>query len=226
MQRIELEVSVRDEQGKGPARRLRAEGSVPLILYGTGVDALPLSVPGMILERILRSGANALINLKGAAEVQGKLVLVKEIQRDPLSQNLVHCDLYAVDTKKKLQIEVPLHIEGKAPGVELGGILNILSHELAVSCLPLAIPDRIVVDVSKLEIGDTLRLSEITLPEGSEAVLEASQVLVTVTAPRVEEEETAEAEEVEGEEGAPAVASAEGDEDKGSGEAQKQEKSD
>ncbi|MFQ5513279.1 MAG: 50S ribosomal protein L25 [Myxococcota bacterium] len=209
MQRLELDVDVREGRGKGPARRLRAQGAVPAILYGGGVDSLPLAIESRSLERVLRSGTNALIDLKGAKQVKGKLVLVKDVQRDPVSQKLVHCDLYAVDTAKKLHVEIPVHVEGRAPGVELGGILNLLAREVEVSCLPLAIPDNITVDVSDLGVGDTLRLSDVELPEGVEAVGEANLALVTVTAPRIEEEEVAVGEEAAEAEAAPPAEGAE-----------------
>ena len=207
MQRLELEVKARETGGKGPARRVRASGGVPAVLYGTGVASLPLTIEGQTLERVLRSSSNALIDLKGAKGVKGTLALIKEVQRDPLSQKLVHCDLYAVDTQKRIHVSVPVHIEGKPPGVELGGILNTLVRDLEVSCLPLAIPDRITVDVSELHIGDTVRLSEISLPEGAEAIAEETLPLVTVTAPRVEEEAAPE----EAEEEAAAEEAAEGE---------------
>ena len=223
MQRLDLEVSLREAGGKGPARRSRAQGNVPAVLYGSGVDSLPLSVEGQFLERVLRSGANALIDLKGAKEVAGKLVLIKEVQRDPLSQKLLHCDLYAVDLKKRTHVLVPIHIEGQAPGVELGGILNTLVRELEVSCLPLSIPENITVDVSQLQIGDSIRLADLTLPEDAEALAEETLAIVTVTAPRVEEEpEPEEGEVVEGEAPAEApegeaAAPAEEEKDKGGG---------
>ncbi len=222
MQRFELEVSVREAKGKGAARQLRARGTVPGVLYGSGVDTLSVSVEGQKLERVLRGGMNALIDLKGEKPIAGKLALVKDVQRDPISQRLLHCDLYSVDTKKKISVAVPIHIEGRAPGVEAGGILNLVSHDLEVSCLPLAIPDRITVDISKLNIGDMVRLGEIALPEGAEPVAEASQALVTVSAPKVEEEPAeAEAEAAEGaEEAAPA---AEGAEEKPAGGERKEE---
>ena len=94
MQRLKLEVSVREAAGRSALRKLRAQGAVPAVLYGTGVEALSLVIDGRSLERVLRTGANTLLDLRGPKEVKGKLALLKEVQRDPVSQRLLHCDVY------------------------------------------------------------------------------------------------------------------------------------
>ncbi len=216
MQRLELEVRVRDTAGRSAARKLRAQGAVPAILYGNGVEAVSLVIDGRSLERVLRAGANTLLDLKGPKEVKGKLALLKEVQRDPVSQRLLHCDVYAVDTKKKLHVSVPFHFDGRPRGVEQqGGIFETPAMEVEVSCLPFSIPDRISIDVSSLEIGDTIHLRDIELPEGVEALADGSLTVAQVSAPRVEEvaepEEPAEGEEaaVPTEEGATPAATEE-----------------
>ncbi len=188
MQRLELEVRVRDTAGRSAARKLRAQGAVPAILYGNGVEAVSLVIDGRSLERVLRAGANTLLDLKGPKEVKGKLALLKEVQRDPVSQRLLHCDVYAVDTKKRLHVSVPFHFDGRPRGVEQqGGIFETPAMEVAVSCLPFSIPDRISIDVSSLEVGDTIHLRDIELPEGVEALADGSLTVAQVSAPRVEE---------------------------------------
>ncbi len=188
MQRLELEVSVRESKGRSSARKIRAQGSVPGILYGSGVEALPLTIDGRSLERVLRTGFNTLLDLKGPKQVKGKLALVKEIQRDPVSQRLLHCDVYAVDANKKLTVSVPFHFEGRPVGVEQqGGIFDTPSMEIEVTCMPFSIPDKISVDVSKLEIGDAIHLRDLTLPEGVEPLADGALTLAHVSAPRVEE---------------------------------------
>lgn len=188
MQRLELEVSIRESSGRSAARKLRAEGGVPAILYGSGVEALSLSIDRRSLERVLRTGANTLLDLKGPKQVKGKLALLKELQRDPVSQRLLHCDVYSVDTSKKLHVSVPFHFEGRPRGVEQqGGIFETPAMEVEVSCLPFSIPDRISIDVSELEIGNIIHLRDITLPEGVEALVDGSLTVAQVSAPRVEE---------------------------------------
>ncbi len=209
MQRLELEVSVREAAGRSVLRKLRAQGAVPAVLYGTGVNPLSLVINGRSLERVLRTGANTLLDLRGPKEVKGKLALLKEVQRDPVSQRLLHCDVYAVDTKKKLHVSVPFHFEGRPRGVEQqGGIFETPAMEIEVSCLPFTIPDKISIDVSNLEIGDTIHLRDIELPEDVEALADGSLTVAQVSAPRVEA--VAEPEEpVEGEEAAAAAVATE-----------------
>ncbi len=197
VQRLELEVSVREDRGRGASRRIRAEGGVPAILYGGGAEPRTLAVDAHSLERVIRSGANALIDLKGPEAIQGRLVLIKELQRNPVSTRILHCDFYSVDTSKPLHVFVPLHFEGKPPGVELGGVFEILTREVEIRCLPLGIPDRIPVDISALQIGDTVHLADIEIPEGTEALAASDLALAHVAIPRVVEEEEKPAEEAE-----------------------------
>src|SRR5688572_200684 len=111
MDRIQLSVEIRDGSGKGPARRLRASGRVPAIFYGSGTPSLALSVPSREIDRAV--GTNQLIDLVGPSQVQGRPVLLKAFQRDPVSQHIVHCDFYAVDTTKNVVVTVPIHLMGK-----------------------------------------------------------------------------------------------------------------
>ena len=203
MQRLELDVSVREGSGKGAARKLRSGGRVPAVLYGGGMDPVSLQIDRRELERVMHVGVNALIDLKGPAEVKGKLVLVKDLQRDPVKRNPIHCDLLAVDTKKKLHVSVPIHLTGKAKGVELGGVLEPVLREVEIICLPLVIPDSFELDVTELDIGDALHISDLQVPEGIEIPTDPTVTVVHVIVPRVEAEPEEEAEE-EGAEAAPA----------------------
>jgi large subunit ribosomal protein L25 len=207
MQRLQLDVSIREGRGKGTARKLRAGGMVPAVLYGAKLETTKVSVDGHTLERIVATGANTLIDLQGPKAVKGKLVLIKDVQRDPLSQRLLHCDLFAVDTRKRIDVQVPVHLEGKAKGVELGGVLESPLREVEVSCLPLTIPDAVTVDVSGLDIGEAIRVDQIAIPEGVDVRTDPSQVVVQVVAPRVEAVEAPAEEAAEAE--APAEAAAE-----------------
>jgi large subunit ribosomal protein L25 len=199
MQRLQLEVGAREQYGKGPGRKLRATGRVPGIVYGIGVDTTPVDVDGRQLERILSTGANALIDLGGIKAVKGKLVIIKEYQRDPVSRMLLHCDFYAVDTRREIHVDVPFRFVGKAPGIEQGGHLEPLLREVEVACLPLAIPDGIDVSVDSLMIGDSIHLRDLQMPEGVRPLADPDLAVVHVGAPRIEAEPTpaeGEAEEV------------------------------
>jgi large subunit ribosomal protein L25 len=203
---VELEVSTRDATGKGPMRRLRAEGGVPAVVYGSGSEQLNLKVDAFSLGRVVRHGTNQLIDLKGLGK--GRLVLLKELQRDPVSQSLIHADFFEVDTKKKIHVAVPLHYEGRSHGVEMGGVQEVLVREVEVECLPLEIPDSFTLDVSALDIGDSLHISDLSLPDTVSLLVADDVTVVHVVAPRVvEEEEEAEGEVGEVAEGAEAAES-------------------
>ena len=210
-----LGVELREGQGKGVARKLRASGRIPGICYRRNAESVPVSLDPKELERLLReasSGINTLFDLKvaGGGDFDGRQVLVKELQRDPISGAYLHADLYAVDLKQTIHISIPIHIKGSAVGVtQAGGILDHATRELDVECLPDAIPEEFAVDVSGLEIGDSIHVRDLVVPEGVEILNDPDVSIVSVVAPTIVEEEVA-AEE-EGEEGVEGVEGIEGE---------------
>ncbi len=197
MERLKLEVSLREGSGKGVARKLRAAGHVPAVFYGRGIEPVHLQIDVVPLERVVHGGANALIDLEGPKQVAKKPVLIKELQRDPATRKLLHCDLFAVDLSEKLAVDVPIHYVGRPRGVvEQGGVLEPLLRELQVTCMPLAIPDSVEVDVSSLGIHETIHIRDIQLPADVEAIGDPDRSIVHVVPPRVEEEPKEEEEEV------------------------------
>lgn len=201
MDKLELKVNMREAGGKGAARRLRAQGNVPAVVYGMGADTITLQVDERSLTAILRQGANQIIDLKGPDGFEDRLVLLKELQQHPVSRQLIHADFYSVDTSKTIEVDVPIVLEGKCIGVEMGGVLDLVIRGLHVRCLPLAIPSSFSVDVSALNIGDSLHISDVALPDGVELAADPGLTLVQVATPRVEEtpEEEEEEEGIEGE---------------------------
>ena len=213
MDRMQLSVEVRNTSGKGPARRLRATGRVPAILYGFGTSTMSLSVPARELDRAI--GTNQLLDLVGPSEVNGKPVLLKAFQRDPVSQHIVHCDFYAVDTSKNVVVSVPIHLTGKPIGIDLGGILESLLRAVQVSCSPLRIPTVLNADVTELSIGGVLHARSIQLPEGVTLATDPEASIAHVISPRLETTttETPEAGAEGAAEGAAAAEGAKKDED-------------
>ncbi len=222
----ELSAELREHTGKGVARKLRAAGRIPAVLYGKGRASSALSLDPEALERLLResdAGMNTLIDLQvngggGGAQV----VLVKELQRDPVRGFPLHADLYQVDMETSIEVAVPIHLVGNPQGVELNdGILDHSMRELEIACLPRAIPESLEVDVSALDVGDSIHVRDLALPEGVELRSDPDLSVASVVAAKVAEEETpAEGEgEVEGE--APAAAEGEAP----AAEASKEEKS-
>lgn len=188
IERLELQVSLRDGRGKSVTRKLRAEGKVPAVIYGSGISPTSIVVESLALAKVLRGGANALVDLLGDKSVEGKPVLVKEIQRDPLSRKVVHCDLYAVNLKARIDLEIPLHFVGIPRGVALdGGVLEPLLRTLEVSCMPLAIPESIDVDVSNLGIGDAIHVRDLVIPPDVVCKTEMDITVTHVITPRLEE---------------------------------------
>jgi large subunit ribosomal protein L25 len=201
-----LKVEVREGTGKGVARKLRAAGRIPGVLYGRAKDSVPLTLDPLVLERAIQkseAGVNTLFDLEmEGAEAGARVVLVKDLQREPGAGFLLHADLYEVDLTQTVEVEIPIHLIGTPTGVTLeGGIMDHAHRELRIECLPLAIPDELTLDVSALAIGDSLHVSDIALPEGVELRDDLDISVVIVAAPRKEEEEVP-AEAAEGEEGA------------------------
>ncbi len=213
-----LGVELRKEHGKGVARKLRAAGRIPAVCYRRNAEPVPVSLDPKELDLLLRnasSGINTLIDLKvtGGGDFDGRQVLVKELQRDPISGAYLHADLYAVDLQQKIHVSVPINLTGTSIGVSLGGgVLDYATRELDVECLPNAIPEEFTIDVSEIEIGQSLHVRDIVVPENVEVLNDPDVTVMSVVAPvAIEEEAPAEEEEEEGEEGAvDAEATAEG----------------
>lgn len=189
MSETALVVEAREGVGKGAARKLRAAGKIPAILYGRGRDSLALSVDPRALDRILRaSGANTLLDLtiEGHPEIKGTVALVKDLQRDPLRGSILHADLYAVDLTRTVTVDVPVHLVGKARGLDFGGILEHTLREIALECLPRAIPEAIEVDITELEVGDVIHVRDLALPEGVTLVTDGDLGVVHVALPQAE----------------------------------------
>jgi len=207
-----LKVEARSDTGKGVARKLRAAGRIPGVCYGTS-DSQPVALDPKALDGLLRSsasGMNTLIDLKvdDGGAFDGKKVLVKEVQRDPITNNALHADFFALDMTHKIDVAVPVHVSGVAVGVSMAdGILDHVLREIHLECLPHSIPDEIVVDVTALEIGDSIHVRELPLPEGVELRTDGDLAVVSVVAPKaIEEELPTEEAELEGEAGEAAEA--------------------
>ena len=209
METVEITVERRTGTGKGAARKLRVTGRVPGVLYGPKRAAASVSVDGEQFERRLAHlEGSHLIRLVSAggtdAELHERMVLLREMQRHPVTGQVLHADFYEVDLTERLVVSVPLHFTGKAVGVVAGGILQPVLREIEVECLPTEIPEFIEVDVTAIGIHEAVHLADLRLPEGVQLVGEATQTVVTVLPPTVETK-PAEAAEV-----APEAAPAEG----------------
>jgi len=218
-----LVVETREGTGKGVARKLRAAGRIPAILYGQGKDSVALAIDPRALEKVLKAGgANTLLDLtvQGRGDLGTPVALVKELQRDPLRGAILHADLYQVDLTKTVEVEVPIHLVGKPKGLDFGGLLEHTLREVKVECLPRSIPERIDLDVSALEIGDVLHVRDLPLPTGVTLVSDPDLGVAHVALPQAEETPAEAATAAEGAapaEGAAAAPAAEGGGEKAGG---------
>lgn len=186
-----LKADTRQDTGKGVARKLRAVGKVPGVIYGHHRDPQPLSVDahelGLLLEKVTLSTVIEL-NLGGIST----RTLIREIQRHPYKKQYIHIDFQELVAGEKVTIQVPLVFHGTPEGVKVGGgVLDIVLHEISVKADPASIPDHIDVDVSNVVIGHPLHLGELKLPAGVDVVGDADQAVATVSAPRAHDEPTA-----------------------------------
>ncbi len=206
-----LNVEIRENTGKGVARKLRAAGMVPAVVYGKGMEPTAITVEPKALEQAIatEAGWNTLLTLKGAAPVEGKVVVLKELDLHPLKRHMVCADFHAINLREKSSFMIPVITVGKSAGEKAGGALQVIRHELEVLCLPTEVPQSIEINVEALEIGDVVHVEEIAAPAGAELVFDVNFTVITVVGFKPEVEETEEGEEgVEVED-----ASAEEDED-------------
>jgi len=200
-----LNVELRESTGKGVARKLRAAGRLPAVVYGRGMEPCPISLDAKDLEKAISSeaGWNTLLTLKGAKAVEDKVVILKELDLHPLRRNMICADFHAIDLQKKGHFMVPVHPVGKSEGEKVGGSLQVIRHELEVVCLPTQVPQVIEIDVTALQIGDVIHIQDVVAPKDVELLHDVNFTVITVVGhkPEVEEIEGEEIEEVEGEEG-------------------------
>lgn len=190
MEGMHLAVDTRQAEGKGAARRLRRQGKIPAILYGDGEPQTLAVDESEWMSKFRLATSNTIINLKNADREHS--VLVKDMQDDILSGRVYHIDFYAIKAGKKLHTQVPIHLEGTPCGVREGGILEHKLEALEVICLPKDIPSSFSVDITHLEIGESLHVGEISIPEGVEIRTEENLTVVVISRAKAESEITPE----------------------------------
>jgi large subunit ribosomal protein L25 len=192
MKEAVLETELRSHVKKSDLKILRSKGMIPAVFYGKNEKTQQLAVSVKKFKEIIHSGgANVLINLK--LKEGSKTAIIKDVQRDIISQEPIHIDFQAISLKEKVQVSVPLHIVGIAPGVKLsGGILEHLMREVVIKCLPTEIPQKIDVDVSNLQIGNAILVKDLPKTEGVEMISNFGSIIVNVVSPTIIEEKPAE----------------------------------
>lgn len=178
----------RTESGKNANRRLRGQGLIPGVLYGAKKETIPVAVSPKEIVSILRSasGENTLFDLDlGGSK---RKVILKECQREPVNSQLLHADFYEVALDRTIEVKIHVEVTGVPVGVKVqGGVLDFVTRELEVECLPTEIPEKILVDVSNLELGKHLRVSDLAVPPKVKVLTDPEVVVVHVVVPRAEE---------------------------------------
>jgi large subunit ribosomal protein L25 len=190
---IVLNVEVRERTGTGGARDTRRAGKVPGVLYGGDQDPVAIAVKSNEFRKALYTGKllGHLVTLKHGEETQP--VIAKAIDMHPVTDEPWHFDLYRVDAHQQIKIEVAIHFANQedSPGLKRGGALNVSLHSVTVSCMADSIPDEIVIDLTGLEIGESVRVADLKLPEKVEAAIEGDVVVASISAAKTESEEDA-----------------------------------
>ncbi len=196
MDNVSIVVHKRDVTGTRAAKRLRKSGLIPGVIYGHGKDAVLIAVEPHVLREALstRAGTHAVLDVTVEGQKRGHKAIVKDLELDRVKSTVTHIDLQEIRLDETIETSVAIHFEGESKGVKLGGMLDEAVHEVTVKGLVTAIPEHLVIDVSEMDINDTLKVADLQVPEGIEIMADLEDVLCSVLPPRKIEEE------IEGEE--------------------------
>ncbi len=202
MELLKLKAKLREFAGDGPARVLRRKGDIPAVLYGPGKDTVLLSVSTKELEDILKKAKVGQVLL--SIEIQNgalhsRTAMIKELQIHPVSRKFLHVDFYEISMDRKIKVKIPVVTKGVAKGIDFGGMLQVIKREIEVLCLPVGIPESIEVNITELNIGDSIHVKDLVLPQGVEIPADVNYTIVTILSTKAEEK-ASEGEEEAGEE--------------------------
>jgi large subunit ribosomal protein L25 len=172
----------RNRSGKGVARKIRAQGMIPAVLYGSG-ENIPLTLQPQELLKILTLGENTIFRLEIDGELGGdRQAIVRDLQRDPLKETLLHADLYRISMDVEITVSVPIVLQGMSRELsDIGGMINQLLHEIEIQCLPNLIPHELTIDVAHLGIGEVLHVRDLPVPQGIQVLAASDDVVASVS---------------------------------------------
>ncbi len=200
---ITIQATKRDRSGKGYARSLRRADKIPAVVYGHGYAPASITVDATVVNKMFKPGSEGdaeyqLFNLKieGDTAKAAKKVMIKELQRHPMQQNIEHIDFFAVKMDEPIVAPVHIRLHGKPEGVKLGGILRHILREIEVKSLPADVPPHIDLDIAHMQVGDSIHVSDLKIPENVQLLTDSSAAVVNIMAPAVvkEDDEAAQAE--------------------------------
>ncbi len=190
MEILELNATLRTSTGNSPSRALRREGNIPAVLYGPGSESVLLSVGAVDLEHALKKASAGQIIFNMAIQNAGsgaRTAMIKELQMHPMSRKFLHVDFYEISKDRKITANVPIVVKGKCKGIEDGGMLQIIQREVEVMCLPFEIPQSIPIDITDLEIGDSIHIKDLKVAENIELSAEANETILTILSTKSDE---------------------------------------
>jgi len=185
MHQVELNAAFREKKGKEANKKLKANGTVPAILYGGEKDNISLTINAKELAKVITDGGNAIISMTLTDNMQETVVL-KNWQLHPYNGTILHADFYRISLEDSIVAKVPVEIVGVASGQKTGGVLDISLREITIRALPLQVPDKFEINITHLEVGDIIHVKDIQIGEGIEVLSDTEQVVVTLTVPVVE----------------------------------------
>jgi len=197
---VDLKVEIRQKKGKNNARDLRRKNIVPGILYGPNTEPVMLSISNYDIDKIIRENGSTgvFLNLIDKDDTrESRTVMLKELQMDTFNLNYLHIDFQEIDIEEKVTIRVPVQTTGESKGIKEGGVVSIIRRELNVICTPQNLPDTITIDITNLDIGDSVHVKEIDLGENVEIPHDVNFTVLTVLAPTIEKEKEDELDEEE-----------------------------
>ncbi|OQY00729.1 MAG: 50S ribosomal protein L25/general stress protein Ctc [Desulfobacteraceae bacterium 4572_130] len=200
MELVDLKVEIRQKKGKNNARDLRRKNIVPGILYGPNTEPVMLSISNYDIDKIIRENGSTgvFLNLIDKDDTrESRTVMLKELQMDTFNLNYLHIDFQEIDIEEKVTIRVPVQTTGESKGIKEGGVVSIIRRELNVICTPQNLPDTITIDITNLDIGDSVHVKEIDLGENVEIPHDVNFTVLTVLAPTIEKEKEDELDEEE-----------------------------
>ncbi|BDU78460.1 50S ribosomal protein L25 [Mesoterricola sediminis] len=188
-----ITVALRQDTGKSASRKLRKEGMIPAVIYGLNEAPVAITISPKVIARVIasESGMNSLLHLQREGTEIKRHVIIKDVQRDPVTRRLTHVDLMRVDPDHKVRVKVPVVLKGLAIGVKEGGIMDFTHREIEVECLPSFIPAHIDVNVEKMKVGDAIRLDQLNLDSHLTVLGDAHNVICSVVGKQAEEEAAA-----------------------------------
>lgn len=190
MEILELTAKMRTSAGNSPSRALRREGNIPAILYGPGTESVPLSITSLDLERALKkaSASQIIFNMSVQnAQTGSRTAMIKDLQIHPMSRKFLHVDFYEISKDRKITVDVPVVVKGKAKGIEAGGMLQIIRRDIEVLCLPFEVPESIQIDISDLDIGDSIHVKDLKVAGNIEIPADTNYTILTILSTKSDE---------------------------------------